>query len=209
MKRFIRFMKNISVNNTESASDSRNATVSFKKKRFLIVCCVLLLAIISSVTLAILIKQASPVKNNFSLLKLHNEINEEFDGENKEKVEIKNIGEVEEFVRVAVVVNWKDEDGNVNAVAPVSGTDYTVSYNTTDWQKAGKYWYYKKSVKPGESTSNLLGSTPVTVTDAGKLNAPDGYTLSFEVIEEAIQSSPSDAMQEAWNLTSSDGAIVF
>ena len=40
---------------------------------------------------------------------------------------------------------------------------------------------------------------------AGK--APEGYSLSVEIIADAIQSVPDKAVREAWNVTVADGKI--
>ncbi len=178
-------------------------------KKALIVCCAALLCAAVAATLAIILVVSDPIKNVFVTPKLDNEIIEEFDGEEKTSVVVKNKGNIDEFVRVTVVVNWKNEDGSVLAKT-VDKDYYTLEVNTNAWTLNGKYWYHNKSVAKNKTTAEFLKSgTKVALTEKGKANVPEGYSLSVEILADAIQAEPADAIEEAWGLSAEDGAIVY
>ena len=61
------------------------------------------------------------------------------------------------------------------------------------WVKGSDgYFYYTSSVVPGASTEGSLLTCTVTYPDNPE------YTLSVEILAEAIQSAPEKAVQEAW-----------
>lgn len=170
-------------------------------------------AIIAVATVyAYLQAKTSPVTNSVSAAsdpKLT--ISETFDKTTKSnvKVQVGNIG-YSVYVRAAIVVTWKDASGNVSAVKPVTGTDYTISLNDIDWFKTDDgFYYYRLSVKSGGSTSNLINTcTPVE----GK--NPDGYQLNVEIISQTIQAlgssdSGDPAVKQAWGIdVDIDGYLV-
>lgn len=106
------------------------------------------------------------------------------------------------YVRAAVVVTWQDEAGNVYVTPPVVGTDYTITYNTSNWEKGTDgYWYYDKAVPSQNSTTELI-----TECEPLKAAPVDGYTLNVKIIAQTIQSagttdgeSPIEAIMNAWN----------
>jgi hypothetical protein len=98
-----------------------------------------------------------------------------------------------------VVITWMSQDeSTVYAATPVEGTDYTITYaQNNGWVKGSDgYWYYTAPVAAGETTATLLESCTLTGT------APEGYTLSVEIVASSIQSSPSEAVLEAWSCVS-------
>lgn len=148
-------------------------------------------------TVAYLTMSTEQVENVFTPGKVSCEIYEDFtDGSTvKKNVRIKNTGNTDAYIRVAVIITWKDKDGNISATQPQLG-DYVGNNGSSfsDWwlSKEDGYWYYtKEAVKPGEFTSNLLDELTVRGTN-------DGYTLSVEILADAIQSSPKSAVADAW-----------
>ena len=144
-------------------------------------------------TWAFLVAQSEPVENNFTYAHVSCRIDEKFDGTTKSDVQIQNTGDIPAYIRARIVVTWKDASGNVSAV-PVENTDYTITFNETDWTQQGDYWYCKTAVNPNDFTPELI--TECKKTD--NANAPDGYDLSVEILADAIQSEPANAVKEAW-----------
>lgn len=107
-----------------------------------------------------------------------------------------NAGNTDVFVRVAVIANNLDADGNVIPGTPDISASLSGSVHGTGWIRIGDYYYYSASLKPGESTGNLLGGS---ISLTGK---------QVTVLAEAIQSEPADAAEEAWGVTVSGGAIT-
>lgn len=117
------------------------------------------------------------------------------------KVSIKNTGEQESFIRVLAlpVLTKKQPNGSITLLpattdgpAPIISIDY----NINDWidGKDG-YFYYKKKLTKGESTTNLF--TKVKMNQANITDEYEGVRLSFEVKAEGI-STIEFAYREAW-----------
>lgn len=89
------------------------------------------------------------------------------------------------FVRAAVVVNWKDANGNILAKNAEEDVDYRFSPDS-GWFKADDgYYYYKSAVESGDETTSLVkGFTALS-------DAPEGYSLSVDISAEVIQMAGS------------------
>ena len=172
----------------------RNTNTSgfrWKRSGILLAAVIVLLAGAVGGTWAFLVAQSEPVQNNFTYAHVRCTIDEKFDGTTKSDVKIQNTGDIPAYIRARIVVTWKDASGNVSAV-PVENTDYTIAFNTTDWTQQGGYWYCKTAVNPD-------GFTPKLITECKKTGtAPKDYDLSVEILADAIQSEPANAVKEAW-----------
>ena len=105
-------------------------------------------------------------------------------GTEKRNVQIKNTGDTDAYIRVAVVVNWSKADGKtVLAQKPVLGTDYTLTLKENSGWTLGSdgYYYYGSSVEPDELTEILIDKV------LQKTDSPNGYYLSVEIVASAIQ----------------------
>lgn len=158
-----------------------------KKTLVLLIAAALLLTITVSGTVAYLVDSTGAVRNVFEPGRVQPNITESFNGQTKNDVKIQNTGNVDAYIRAMVVVTWQNSAGEVYPVAPVAGTDYTISYGS-NWEQAGAYWYYNGIVKgktetTTDSTTALIEScSPVS----GKEPA-EGYTLHVEILAQAIQ----------------------
>lgn len=94
------------------------------------------------------------------------------------------------YVRVAVVVNWQDANGNVWATPPVEGPDYTVAASNCT-QLSDGYYYFNGMCKPGNNFSITIN--PET--------SKTGYTLHVQILAEGIQCVPASAAENAWGAT--------
>lgn len=164
---------------------------------------ILLLALVVAIlacgvggTIAYLITNTGSVVNTFQPAHVTSEVQETFDKNVKSEVKIKNTGNVSAYIRAAIVITWKDVDGNTMPAQPAAGTDYTLSINTTDWTQVDGYYYYKEAVAANGTTSNLINSCSPIYT-----NYTDGRKLCVEVIGSAIQAEPTTAVQNAWGVT--------
>ena len=103
---------------------------------------------------------------------------------------IKNVdsSNIPAFIRAAVVVNWRDGDGNLWAIPLVEGVNYTIS--SPECTKIGNYYYYNGTRNPNDGFN-------ITVT-AG--TPKDGYVLDVKILAEGIQSLPTTAAKNAWGV---------
>ena len=151
-------------------------------------------------TLAWLTAHTSAITNTFTVATPGVEIKEGFDKQTKSNVQVKNTGEVEAYIRVALVPTWEDENGNAVA-EPASLDDLSITWgNSGKWLKGTDgYWYYKEPVAPGDRTAVLLENATVTTEN--------GYHMNLQVMAESIQADPTRAVTAMWG-TDKGGAVT-
>ena len=159
------------------------------RKTALILSLCLIFALAVGTTFALLKANTEPVTNTFTAAKSGTDIVEKLDGSQKTSIAVKNTGTAVSYVRVKLVMNWVDDNGNVSA-EPVNITPSI----TADWFEQDGIYYYKMRVAAKDFTTNLL-KTPIT-QDA----APEGYHLEVTVLAESIQAAPSKAVTESWGV---------
>ena len=169
-----------------------------RKQLAAIVALVLLLCAGVGGTLAWITAQTNAVTNTFTPAEVTSWVDETFDGSKKEDVAIKNTGDIPAYIRAKVVYNWADSKGNVYA-QPVTSSDYTIEQGSAKWELIDGYYYYKEAVGAGSKTENLIKS--ITPDEDA---APEGYKLQVTILAEAIQSTPADAIKEAWKVNPSN-----
>lgn len=177
-----------------------------KKVILLAVSLVLILSAAIGGTVAYLIDQTGSITNTFTPAKVTPGINENFDRSVKNDVQITNTGDIPAYIRVKVVVTWKDAQDNVYGAAPVLGTDYTWTSGSDKWFLKDGFYYYSEPVAAQGTTEILF--TGCELMDGVK--APEGYSLSVDIHAQAIQAEPAAAVQEAWKVVTvgSDGKLT-
>ena len=184
----------------------KNAAHGGAKRSLVLVVSVLALVLaVAGGTLAWLSANTTPVTNTFTPAQVSCTVEENFNGTTKEKVQIKNTSNIDAYIRAYVVVTWKNAQGNVYGKLPVAGTDYTMTMpKDIKWFTSGDYYYYPEAVPSGESTGVLIEKCELTG------NPPaDGYSLSVEIIAEAIQSLPTTTVTSVWPVTvDANGALA-
>lgn len=162
----------------------------------------LVLCIAGGATLAFLMVTTPSMTNVFQYGHVTCAVQEEFDGTTKSDVSIKNTGNTQSYIRVKLVFTWKDAEGNVSA-QPVTNQDYKMDLNKVDWFEKDGYYYAKAPVAPDHNTPDLIHSCTEIVA-----NAPEGDTLSLEILADAIQSTPTRAVEQAWGVVvDTDGLL--
>ena len=142
-----------------------------------------------AMTIAYLIADDS-ISNNFILGNVESEVVETFDGTTKENVYINNTGNVPIYVRADILIYFEDENGIILPETPVVGSDYTLSLGN-NWKKINDRYYYQDILDINQSSSNLINSCT---------NLSD-KKLVVEVLTQAIQANTTDALQDAWGLS--------
>ena len=168
------------------------------KAAVLLLSMILLIGIAVGTTVAFLVARTEPMKSTFEYAKVSCEVTG-----SKENVQIKNTGNTAAYIRATYVVTWRDGNRNV-AVSVPDGYSYTLTENLgNNWKKGTDgYFYYTSPIVPGNSTLDSLLTCNVTYPDNPE------YTLSVEVLAEAIQSEPAEAVQQAWGATIVDGKLT-
>ena len=187
----------------EHFHDKRKPNIRLNRTAVLIMAVLLLLGAAVGSTVAFLITNTGPVENKFAYASVSCEVKEDFNGNTKENVQITNTGSTDAYIRATYVVNWVDAQGNIASSDPV-GYKYTLTANLNNsWTKGSDgYFYYTSPIAPGDSTQGSLLTCTVKYP-----NNPE-YTLSVEILAEAIQSTPDNAVQEAWGVSISQGSVT-
>lgn len=167
------------------------------RKTALILSLCLIFALAVGTTFALLKASTAPVENTFTAAKSDIKIDEDVTGGQKKSIIVKNTGTAVSYVRVKLVMNWVDENGNVSA-EPVN----IMPSITDNWFLKDGIYYYKMPVAAKDFTTNLL-KTPIT-QDA----APEGYHLEVTVLAESIQAAPSTAVEGAWKVVKVDNGAL-
>lgn len=167
--------------------------IRMNRTAVLLIAIILLISTAVGSTVAFLATKTEPVENSFEYANVSCEVMQDRDTDGS-IVQVKNTGTISAYIRAAVVANWMDADGNIAASVP-DGYSYELTCSSGSWaQGKDGFFYYLLPVAPGASTEGNL----LTCTVACPEN-PE-YTLSVEVLAEAIQSTPASAVKEAWNV---------
>lgn len=171
---------------------------STNRAAVLLLSMILLIGIAVGTTVAFLVASTDPIKITFEYAKVSCEVTG-----SKENVQIKNTGNTAAYIRATYVVTWRDGNRNV-AVSVPDSYSYTLTENLGNyWNKgADGYFYYSLPVSPDNSTQDSLLTYNVTYPDNPE------YTLSVEILAEAILSEPAEAVQQAWGATIVDGKLT-
>ena len=173
---------------------------------------VLLTATVGS-TAAWLVSKPAAVENDFVPGKVASQVLEDFGQESgnsvKRNVRVKNTGNTDAYIRVLLVFTWKDDAGNIFSNKPKEGNDYLLNLNLTDWvvekNDVGAYFYYKKPVAPGAETGELIDSLRQIPGVTGPENGK--YKLSVDILADAVQANPPEAVAESWGVAVENGEI--
>lgn len=129
----------------------------------------------------------------------------------KSDVAITNKGTAPAYLRVAVDIYWQDQSGARLWDEPVAGTDYTIEWvnvpkasasnGASSWVAASDgYYYWTSSVAP-------MGKTDVLIRKVAE-HKVEGKSLVVDISTQAIQSTPDDAVNDAWKCTVKNGVLV-
>jgi hypothetical protein len=162
----------------------------------------LLICVTIGGTFAFLMDTTGPLQNLFNPAKVTTEVAETRSGTTKSNVYITNTGDTEAWIRAAVVITWQNYKGEVYGQKPVTnpecnhencGCDYKITWGS-GWLEGKDGFYYCTSpvAANGGKTGDLIDHCTY------KANAPDGYSLTVEIIGSGIQSEPERVFNDEW-----------
>lgn len=149
--------------------------------------------------------------NEFGFGSVKPSVDETRDNNVKSDVAVKNSGSAPAYLRVAVDIYWQDKDGARLWDEPVAGKNYVIEWgkvanasatnSASSWvRSADGFYYWTSPVAPLGKTDALIKSVSEKKTD--------GKNLVVDISTQAIQSTPDDAVKEAWGCTVEDGVLV-
>lgn len=164
---------------------------------------VLLLALTIGGTVAWLTSKTNDITNTFTPSKVTCRVDESFNETTgvKSDVNVTNTGDTDAFIRVKLVTYRTNAEGkHIGGVAEVP--TFTPGGG---WVKYGDYYYYTKPVAPGaKPEKDLIKSIQLA---SGYSDADGGYQ-AMDVMAEAIQSQPAEAVGEAWGVSIAPGSVT-
>ena len=156
--------------------------------------------ILCGTVFAYMFKQAADSNNEFIPAVVSCEVDEEFDGEYKSSIKVKNTGNIDSYIRLRLVSYWIDSEGNI---APLPSKMPDIQLGDGWIAGSNDTYYYKTKVLPKEFTDNLLTANVHLEKDS------NGNKQVLEVFAEAIQGKPADAVTDSWKVTlDSNGNIT-
>lgn len=160
----------------------------------LLIAVLLLISTAVGSTAAFLVTKTEPVVEDFAYAQVSCQVTD--------TMGVKNTGTAQAYIRASYAVNWRlDGEESIAAAVP---EDYScdLDENQGAWVDGGDgYFYYPDPVDPG-------GETPSLLTCSVSCPEDPEYTLSVEVVAEAIQSNPAEAAEDAWSVRVSDGVLT-
>lgn len=172
-----------------------------RKTIALLVSLILIVSVAVGATLAFIIDKSETPENVFTASEVTTLVEETTSGGTKSEVKVKNTGDVEAYIRAAVVVTWQDANGNVYGESPVKGTDYSISFGNAWTKSSDGFYYYTSPVKSDdEDPDNCCTDTLITSCSIQSgADIPEGYSLNVEILSSGIQSVPKNAVTDAWS----------
>lgn len=165
-----------------------------KKQRIfpsLLVPILLLAVLLSGTVMAYMFRITGDVNNQFEPAVVSCKVSEEFNGTQKTQIMVQNTGNVAAYLRLRLVSYWVDGSGNI--VAKPSEMP-TFALNSGWVAGSNDTYYYTAPVDP-EGFSGVLSTGAITL----KIEGDTRQVL--EVFAEAIQSNPTAAVTDSWNVT--------
>ena len=164
------------------------------KALVLVLSLILVICVAAAGTIAWLVTQTDPVVNTFTAGTGGTVIEEVTTPTTKNEIVVQNTGNVDAYVRVSILINRVDANGNVLPSENIPN----VSYDTTKWfLHTDGYYYYIGTVPAGGRTENMLTS-PITLDDG------EGTYYAVDVMAQTIQVG-GGAVEDAWHMTYNNG----
>ena len=155
-------------------------------------------------TLAYLFTNTEPVENIFTPSYVSCSVTESFNGTIKSNVNVTNTGNIDAYIRVKLVT-YRANNGGDHIGGTASLPTFKLGEN---WVSYDGYYYYTLPVAPRESPKTNLTDS---MTLIGSYKDADGGKQVIEVMAEAIQSVPEDAVKAAWGedfSINADGSLI-
>lgn len=175
--------------------------ISSYRKYIIGVAIVLCLSIGAYMTISYLTSDSS-LENTFTIASVQPEVKETFENNIKQNVFIKNTGNIPVYIRAKIMIYYQDADGKILGDIPEEDLDYSIEYPTdlnTYWIQADDgFYYYRDKVNSQSQTTYLIKNCESKENNSNK-------HLVVDIITEAIQANPQEAVEDAWEAVTVNG----
>ena len=164
---------------------------------------VLLLALAVGGTVAWLNARTPKVTNTFTPAHVTCEVEEAFDKTTgvKTDVNVKNTSDIDVYIRVKLVT-YRTNDAGQHIGGTAELPAFTLGEN---WVEKDGYYYYTLPVAPGKTPAAKLADK---MTLTASYDDADGGKQALDVMAEAIQSAPEEAVADAWGVKIAQGSVT-
>lgn len=172
------------------------------KRGLIIISSLILIITTVSYTIAFLSKNNN-LDNEFILGTVSTSIEETFENNVKKNVSIKNNGNVNSYIRVAIITSFKDSNSIILPDIPEENTDYSIDFSQSpNWLYSDNdgFYYYKLPVEPNTNTDILIN-------ECKTLKEYEDKTFNIDIITQSIQAEPSRSVIEAWDVNITDNTL--
>ena len=181
-----------------SSRSSRTANNGGAKKLSAAAIAIILVVVMTiGGTVAFLMDSTESIINKFTPASSGITIEEKVKENCKTEIAVQNTGATGAYIRVSLVANYYDENGNITGGAAVP--DFTL--NSEKWFLGNDgYYYYKQPIAAGDVTESLLAN-------GSKMELSDNMQVT--VLAQSIQASPTSVVHDKWGVTvNSDGTLA-
>ena len=181
-----------------SSRSSRTANNGGAKKLSAAAIAIILVVVMTiGGTVAFLMDSTESVINKFTPASSGITIEEKVKENCKTEIAVKNTGDTGAYIRVSLVANYYDENGNITGGAAVPN----FALNETNWFKGTDgYYYYQTPLPAGKVTESLLAN-------GSKMELSENMQVT--VLAQSIQASPTSVVHDKWGVTvNSDGTLA-
>jgi len=145
---------------------------------------IVLIACVFVVGAVAYLQREAKLVNTFETGIVETEVQENFDGDVKSNVFLKNTGTVDEYLRAKILIYYEDNEGNIVGEVPAEGMDYQIDWgDSAQWLKSSNGYYYY--------------ATDVLIQECRETEKENRH-LVVDILAEAIQAEPTTAVEDAW-----------
>ncbi len=173
-----------------------------KRRALLLVTAALTALLLSAgVTASYLADRTERLHNTFTPAEVTCQVTEQVENNEKAAIQVQNTGNIPAYLRLRLLSYRVNEDGQ-----RIGGPADIPAFRLGEgWLLAGDgCWYYESPVEPMALTGNLLAEAlPLRAyTDA------DGGRQVIEVVAEAVQATPEEAVEQAWSAVTVENGLL-
>lgn len=179
---------------------SKRSSKRTLKASLLFISLALLVTCAAGATLAYLLTKTENVTNTFTPAQVSCRVEEKFDGTKKTNVNVTNTSDIKAYIRVKLV-SYRVNDAGEHIGGEAEIPEFTPG---NGWKEINGYYYYGYPVDPNEQPETALINS---ITLAKSYNDADGGKQVIEVMAEAIQADPANAVHSAWCVDIQNGKV--
>lgn len=173
------------------------------KSLALIIAIAAVVAVVSVGAVAWLMSEKS-ISNTFTPAEVDSEVIEKIEDDCKTTVKIQNVGNTDAYIRVAVIGNTIDEDGNITGVLNLS--EYLAAEG---WITGGDGFYYWPNIVSPKGTADDKDLTGELLKKAIPLTGNQVTILADAIQAKGVDQATGEMpVVQAWGVTVKDGVIT-